>query len=368
MIAQLLLWTLLISGTIYAGFIVYLHSGMSQLDPPAPSRNLRFTVLVVAHNEAEQIAACVESLLGQDYPENLLEIILIDDRSADGTGDIMKRYGEQFDHIRVLHIAKTPPAFSPKKYALTQGIAAATGEWILTTDADCQPPSTWLSKTASYVSPGTEMIIGPAPLQPNGTFISKMSALDALAADSIAAGTAGWNMAIQSTGRNFGYQKQLLQEIDGYQGIEQILSGDDTLLLQKARRQAKCRAVYIADPDVAVPSPAPELFMDRVHQRRRHVSGSLYFPRRVKTGYFLFYLSNSVLWIGCGIALFSPLPVLLPLSLLLIKFLLDFSLLRRSAHHSKQHALLKWFLPWELFYFLEQITISPLGLLGKTRW
>jgi len=365
---SILLWTLIISGIIYLGFALYLHTGMIQLRPVEQARNIPVSVLVTAHNEESALPACVESLLTQEYPVELTEIILIDDRSEDLTGAIMESYASDHDHVQVLHIDETPEEFSPKKYALTRGMNLATGEWIVTTDADCTPPPSWLAKFAGYASLETGMLIGPAPLQPDGTFISKMSALNALAADSIAAGTAGWNRAVQSTGRNFGYRKQLLREIHGYKGIEHVLSGDDTLLLHKARTSNASKAVFIADPDVAVPSAAPRFLHERVRQRRRHVSGSRYFPLPVKIGYFMHHLSNSILWVGMGISFFTELPVIIPLGLLAGKFLLDYSLLRKSANFTRQHSLLRWFLPWEIYYFLEQITISPLGLLGKIRW
>ena len=92
------------------------------------------SVIVPACNEAANIEATVESLLGQDYPN--FELILIDDRSTDGTGEIIDRLAQRETRIRALHVITLPDGWLGKVHALDRGVHTAQGEWLLFTDAD----------------------------------------------------------------------------------------------------------------------------------------------------------------------------------------------------------------------------------------
>ncbi len=99
-----------------------------------PERWPRVSVLVPANNEAQTLTGAVQSLLEIDYPE--LEIILIDDRSTDRTGEVMDRLAEQDARIRKLRIDLLPDGWLGKVHALYRGIERSRGEWLLFTDAD----------------------------------------------------------------------------------------------------------------------------------------------------------------------------------------------------------------------------------------
>src|SRR3990172_7333887 len=64
---------------------------LDSLDSAAPARWPRLSVVVPACNECDTIAAAIETLRAQDYPD--LEIVLVDDRSTDGTGAVIDRMG-----------------------------------------------------------------------------------------------------------------------------------------------------------------------------------------------------------------------------------------------------------------------------------
>lgn len=97
-------------------------------DPPMVS------VIVPACNEAAMIRECLTSLAGQDYPK--LEIIAVNDRSADETGAIMDEVAAGHPRVRVLHIAELPDGWLGKNHANQLGAEAATGQWLLFTDGD----------------------------------------------------------------------------------------------------------------------------------------------------------------------------------------------------------------------------------------
>ncbi|WP_243149675.1 glycosyltransferase family 2 protein [Thermaerobacter sp. PB12/4term] len=94
----------------------------------------RVSIVVPAHNEEAHLEPTVRSLMAQDYPN--LEIVLVDDRSQDRTGAMMDELARQDPRIRTLHVRDLPPGWMGKNHAMWVGARAATGEWLLFTDAD----------------------------------------------------------------------------------------------------------------------------------------------------------------------------------------------------------------------------------------
>jgi len=108
--------------------------------PPFGADAPRLSVLVAAKDEAATIATCVRTLADQDYPN--YEIIVIDDRSTDGTAGIIDALAEEFpDKVRALHVAHLPEGWFGKNNAMRTGVAAADGEWFCFVDADCRQTS-----------------------------------------------------------------------------------------------------------------------------------------------------------------------------------------------------------------------------------
>jgi glycosyltransferase involved in cell wall biosynthesis len=94
----------------------------------------RLSVVVPARDEVATIGRAVGSLLEQDYPE--LEIIVVDDRSSDATGEVLRGLAEKDRHLLVLRVDELPAGWLGKNHALWLGAARASGEWLLFTDAD----------------------------------------------------------------------------------------------------------------------------------------------------------------------------------------------------------------------------------------
>jgi len=102
--------------------------------PPELERWPRLSIIIPACNEAKTIKPAVNTLLEQDYPD--FEILLIDDRSTDGTGKIIDGIAEKDARVKALHIEMLPEGWLGKVNALNTGTAQSNGEWLLFTDAD----------------------------------------------------------------------------------------------------------------------------------------------------------------------------------------------------------------------------------------
>ena len=93
----------------------------------------RVSVIVPARNEEQNLEPLVRSLSKQD---NVREIIVVDDQSEDATPRILEQLGKEIPALRAVRIDFLPEGWIGKNYALHIGARAATGEWLLFTDAD----------------------------------------------------------------------------------------------------------------------------------------------------------------------------------------------------------------------------------------
>lgn len=102
--------------------------------PPEPTAWPELTVIIPACDEAATLEAACASVRAQDYPK--LQILLVDDRSRDGTGAIIDRIAAEDRRVTPLHIETLPPGWLGKVHALHVAAGLARGEWLLFTDAD----------------------------------------------------------------------------------------------------------------------------------------------------------------------------------------------------------------------------------------
>jgi len=107
---------------------------LATLSAPEPADWPRVSVVFTARNEGHTVGAAVPTMLALDYPD--LELIAVDDRSDDNTGAELERLAATDPRMKVIHLTELPAGWLGKTHGLQRGGAAATGEWILFTDAD----------------------------------------------------------------------------------------------------------------------------------------------------------------------------------------------------------------------------------------
>lgn len=117
-------------------------ANQSSAEPPV-------TIVVPACNEEDNIEPAVLSLLAQTYGN--LEILVVNDRSIDSTGQILKRLQTSHARLKILDIAHLPDGWLGKSHALAQGAARAGGEYLLFTDADVVMEQTTISRAIRHM-------------------------------------------------------------------------------------------------------------------------------------------------------------------------------------------------------------------------
>jgi glycosyltransferase involved in cell wall biosynthesis len=137
------LFGLILCGFIASFWIFYgLHIAYGALRLPiikdiAPAADAgcpNISILFAARDEEEKLPAALATLMEIDYPH--LEVVAVDDRSTDATGQILDDFAALHPRLRVVHVVDLSPGWLGKPHALQKAYEAATGEWLVFTDAD----------------------------------------------------------------------------------------------------------------------------------------------------------------------------------------------------------------------------------------
>lgn len=107
---------------------------LADLHPPEPGQWPMLSIVVPACNEAETIEPAMRTLLAADYEP--LEIIAVDDRSSDATGEILDRIAVTDPKLRVIHLRELPEGWLGKVNAMRAGFDVSRGPLVLFADAD----------------------------------------------------------------------------------------------------------------------------------------------------------------------------------------------------------------------------------------
>ncbi|MBI2566669.1 MAG: FkbM family methyltransferase [Candidatus Schekmanbacteria bacterium] len=122
---------------------------LAETAAPTPATGWpRLSIVVPACNEVDSLRPAMQSLLAEDYPN--LEVVLVDDRSTDGTAAVADALAAGDARVRVLHVETLPAGWLGKVHALHVGVQAATGDWIVITDADVVYARGTLRKAVGY--------------------------------------------------------------------------------------------------------------------------------------------------------------------------------------------------------------------------
>lgn len=225
-----------------------------------------FTILIPIRNEEKNIKSLLSDLSLQSYDKSKFEVIVIDDHSEDESSSIVKEFGNQCDFdLRLINLETV----SGKKAAITSGVGAAKNEIIITTDGDCKVDRDWIAAYALHYEEHDLQMLA-APVRMNGkSIIAQLQTIEF--ASLIGFGAAAIQSGNPSTcnGANMSYKKKAFEEVNGYQGNEQIPSGDDEFLLQKLHAKYPSSVGFLKNIKSIVHTPAKETFIDLVNQRIR---------------------------------------------------------------------------------------------------
>ena len=361
----LILYLLLCCTVLYALVALCFFVGLCRLGDHARTRETPFiSIVIAARNEADYIGQCLDSLKRQTYPADRFEVLVVDDDSTDNTAQIVASAG--MSNLRLLFVDDRFLDMAAKKRPLSVGIQRARGEWILTTDADCTVPPTWVGHMASYMTADAGVVIGFSQLGETRSLFHRLQALDFFVLMAAAAGAAGVGMPLAASGQNFAYRKSLFERVGGFRDVAHRPSGDDVLLLQLLHKAWDGRIAFAADPGAFATTHRPETPASLWQQRKRWASNAAY-QLRLNPVFFAYiaavFTVNALIPIGLLLSMISG-----DYKLLLIcwcgKLLSDLLVVGKGVSTFKRRGMLSIFPFWEL----AQIPyIIAIGLAGTAR-
>jgi chlorobactene glucosyltransferase len=144
--------------------------------PPSSAAAPSVTVIIPARDEAANIGRCLHSLLAQDYPADRLNVIVVDDHSADGTAAIVRQLTVGRPRSALLSSPPLPPRWTGKSHACWVGAraAAAEAEWLCFLDADVWAEPALLSSAVAAALGQRLDLMSLAPRQELRTFAERL--------------------------------------------------------------------------------------------------------------------------------------------------------------------------------------------------
>lgn len=291
-----------ILGLIYLAIMAALVYAWKRIarEPACPGSSPPISVLIAAHNEADNLATHLESWLSQQYAE--YEVVLILDRCEDASEQIIRTHQQVFPHLRYLTIAAVPEGWAPKKWALQQGIEAASHEHLVFTDADCSCPPNWLATMTGKWS-GNALVLGVGPYRWYPGLLNALIQLETHYTALQYIGFAWWGLPYMAVGRNLAYTRAFFRQNGGFSKFQHRLSGDDDLLVNA---YAQASNTTLQNSFRAAPLSEPKrIWRDWIQQKLRHLSASPAYSLRSKAVLGLFHFSHLAVYLS-GFLYFFP--------------------------------------------------------------
>lgn len=359
----------LVSAGAYLIIIFTLTLGWLRLkDFQISNRNptVRLSLVVAARNEAENLHGLFQALESQNYPATLTEIIMVDDHSEDGTFDLLSEFASGKSNVHCLKATGIG-----KKEAILQAINKATGDLIITTDADCTMGKFWLHSLACfYEKEKPKMIVGAVVYREEKKRMQRFFSLDFLSLVASGAGSIALRLPLTANAANMAISKQIVQEAIANETGQQFSSGDDVFLLHAVAKKYGAHTIrFLKNRRSIVVTQAPKTLKAFLNQRLRWSSKAkgyrLFWPTLTAVTVFLFNLSLSALFL---FGFVRPEIWLLFLLLILLKFLTDFPLIKHFAVFANKKELQRDLFLFEFLYPFYISTTALLSFFIKYRW
>lgn len=338
--------------------------------PPGFAPSTTISVVIPARNEAVHIAACLRSVLAQDYPPHLLQIIVADDFSEDDTAALASGIDAR---VQVVSMKNEPEQEGTPKYkkgALAAGIRSSSGTLIVTTDADCIAPPQWLRSIAAlYETKRPAMIVGPVAFISGLSMLHIFQSLDFMSMQGITAAAHALRLGDMANGANLAFTRDAFEQVGGYDDISGLASGDDYLLLHKMRRHFPQEIAYLKAPEAIIQTTAQPTWRAFLQQRIRWASKSGKYGDARLTGILaLVYIFNLAILAAAIFGFRNPRWWLIPGIMVAVKWLAEALFLLPVSRFFRKRSDVIWLLSLQPLHIIYIVLAGYLGMLGKYRW
>lgn len=241
---------------------------------PLSDRRPRVSVVIPAHDEERDLGATLASLSAQRYPGEA-EFVIVDDRSTDRTADVIREAATRDPRLRLVQVREPDRRLAPKVNAVAHGIAASSGEIIVTSDADCRYPDGWLEGMVAHFAPGVTMVVGYVETSRAGSlrrWLHRFETIDWLSLMLVSRSLTRFGWKFASSANNQAYRRDAFEAAGGFGAIGRAPSGDEDLLTQRLGRLPDSRIVFASRERTRVLTQPVGSWRELYLQRRRWVS------------------------------------------------------------------------------------------------
>ena len=345
----------------------------------------KISVIIPARNEEQNIKACLNSLIAQSYPNNLWEVLVVDDHSTDNTAAIVAAYNlPNIKLIALKDFVAADETNAYKKKAIEIAIQQSAGELIVTTDADCFVPPNWLQTIAAfYQQKKPTFIVMPVAINCSFRFIEMFQAIDFMTLQGITGASVNKKFHSMCNGANLAYTKKAFNDVNGFKDIDAIASGDDMLLMHKIYKQNPAAVLFLKSKNVIVQTLPVHTIKEFFNQRIRWASkADKYDDKRIFAVLLVVYLFNLLLFVLPVVAIFNntifnfnfyPVTFIfslfeLWLFLIITKIIVEIFFLFPVAKFFNTQKLLWLFPLLQPFHIVYTVIAGWLGKFGSYKW
>lgn len=356
---------------LYAFVVMFFRKGWLGIAPFKANETSPITkvsILIAARNEADKIAFTLDDLMAQNYPKQLLEIIIIDDHSTDQTSEIVSRYAHL--GVKLIKLDEKEPLNSYKKKAISEAIKIASGTLIITSDADCRMGNNWISTLVNfYERYDFNLISAPVIYYDEQSLFERLQTLEFLYLIGLGAAGIGNKMPSTCNGANLAYKKEVFLALDGFKGIDDLASGDDELFLHKVAKAYPHTIGFCKSDDAIVYTHAKATLAEFISQRKRWASKSVkYKDKKVMFLAISLWFFNVSLLANLILGLFYPALLSLLVVQLIIKIVAEFFYLQELTEFAKRKNLLYYISFLSILHVAYFIYIGLAANSGKYVW
>ncbi len=351
---------LVIATVAYVVEFLYLRIGLERSGrlTQNPGYEPSVSVIVAARNEELFIEACIHSLIRLEYPKEKLEIIIVNDRSTDNTGTLIKPFTEQYAFIKMITTHPESGNLKGKTSAVAQGISVSNGEIIMFTDADCTVSPRWVRETVQYFDEKTG-VVGGFTLLPYQKIFQGIQSLDWIFLFGLSSATAGWKIPLTVIGNNLSVRKSAYDATGGYEKIPFSVT-EDYSLVQAILNHTRLEVKFPVNRNALVKSNACKTLKQLYRQKQRWGVGGLDMVLRgmiiMSFGWIVKLALIASVW-------FVPFPIWL--IALACKLFIDIRFLWKPLKQFGVLSSLKHFLFFEIYFTLYVLIIPFIAFFSK---
>ena len=360
-------------GILYVLLLLVLYLGMTKVkvySSHVSGQDTYFSIVIAFRNEALHLPDLLSSLAKIDYPKDRFEILMVNDDSSDDSVAIIQQFFVTHPTLQWRVLSNHRQSVSPKKDAITTAVQHSKYPWILTTDADCTVPKTWLQAFDSLIhKENPKLIAGLVSYQEKKGFLFQFQNYDWMSLTGVTVGSFGWKKPLLCSGANLAYTKQAFIAQQGFTGNDTIASGDDVFLLHKMYKAYPGQVLLLNNTGSIVQTKSEQTWKELMQQRMRWAKKTTQISHTyLQIVGWIVFLTNITALILLFLILYRLDFVLIWIAYLFLKILVDTVFLLKVTQILGKKIILKYLVPAGMVYPFFSVGVVLVGFFKKIHW